>query len=97
MGTPIRQVRIPEEIWDNIPGDNKSIYIREALQVYIQGNVQQTHSNNTDQQAIIDSLKEQIERLEKDVDYHRTQYLISLPFWKRWLVKRLMPPKNTEK
>lgn len=84
-----RSVKIPDSLWHQIPTKNKSEYIREAIQAYIQG----THEKHTDQTATIRLLEKQIEELKQDKEYFK---YFSLPFWKRWMLRKRLPPPKQE-
>jgi len=69
MGMPIRSVKIPDKLWDQIPDKNKSAYIRDAIQSY----GKQPYGNHTDQKQLIDTLNTQIDDLLQERDRYRNK------------------------
>lgn len=89
METVRRSIKIPDNLWNQIPTDNKSEYIRDAIQAYIH----KTHDSHTDNNPTIQALEQQIDELKRDKEYFR---YFALPFWKRWMLRKRLPPPKTE-
>jgi len=77
-----RSIKIDKEIWERIPGNNKSEFIRNVLQSYI---VDNTLIEVSDLEALkrenrllyntVEELKRDKERLWKEIEQYRNIYL----------------------
>jgi len=77
-----RSIKIDKEIWERIPGNNKSEFIRNVLQSYI---VDNTLIEVSDLEALkrenrllyntVEELKKDKERLWKEIEQYRNIYL----------------------
>lgn len=89
MGLVMRNFRIEKELWNRIPDKNKSRFVRQLLEDYLQNNLVKDNEilgiekENRLLHDLVEELRKDKEQLRKDLEYYKGLFLPKPSFWGR--------------
>jgi len=90
MAKRIVSLRLDEDLWGTLPEDNKSKWIRDILNSYVNGDlvkdadIKYTMEKNRDLYIQIEKLERDKERLWAEIEQYREIYLPKPKKWWKW-------------